>query len=67
MKLRSIAEGFWTLPPGKYPNSLVKSIPKADDTGEEQAQRHSPLLHPNDRERFIRWGYDKQTTGDKNV
>ena len=57
MKLKQINEGFWTLPPGDYPNSLIKSIPKAKDTKEGKPKRHSMLLHPDDRERFIKWGF----------
>jgi hypothetical protein len=59
MKLRQISEGFWTLAPGDYSNSLVKSIPKAKDTGEGKPRRHSPLLHPDDRDRFVRWGHEE--------
>ncbi len=58
MKLLQIAEGHWTLPPGDYPNSLVKSIPQAKDTKEGKPKRHGPLLHPDDRERFIKWGFE---------
>lgn len=56
MKLQQIAEGFWTLAPGKYPNSLVKDIP-------DKPQRHSPLLHPSDRTKFINWGKRKKRHG----
>ncbi len=56
MKLHQISEGFWTLAPGNYPNSMLKTIPKAKDTKEGKPQRHSMLLHPQDRERFIKWG-----------
>jgi hypothetical protein len=58
-----INEGFWTLAPeagqGNYPGSMVTSIPRADDTGEEGPKRHSMLLHPSDRDRFIRWGHPR--------
>jgi hypothetical protein len=53
MKLRQILEGHWTLAPGEYPNSMVKSIP-------DKPERHSPLLHPSDREKFIKWGQRKK-------
>ncbi len=56
MRLQQILEGFWTLPPGNYPNSIIKSIPIAKDTKEGKAKRHSSLLHPDDRDKFIRWG-----------
>ncbi len=57
MKLRQISEGHWTLAPGEYSNSILNSIPVAKDTKEGKPKRHSPLLHPNDRERFIKWGH----------
>lgn len=61
MKLRQILEGHWTLAPGDYPNSVLSTIPVAKDTKEGKPKRHSPLLHPTDRERFIKWGHDDQT------
>lgn len=49
MKLKSILEcGHWDLAPGVYPNSMIK-------TKKNKPKRHSPLLHPDDRERFISW------------
>jgi len=55
-----LKESFWTLAPeagrGDYPNATIKSIPKATDTGEGKPRRHSMLLHPSDRERFMGWG-----------
>lgn len=59
MKLKQISEGHWTLAPGKYQNSLLDTVPKAEDTGEGKAKRHGPLLHPSDRERFMKWGHDE--------
>ncbi len=61
MKLRQISEGHWTLAPGSYPNSILDDIPVAKDTKEGKPERHSPLLHPKDRERFMRWGYDEDS------
>ena len=52
MKLKSIAEGHWTLAPGKYPNAIIKNIPN-------KPKRHSPLIEPSDRDKFIKWGHDK--------
>jgi hypothetical protein len=57
MKLQQIAEGHWVLAPNCYPNSLVKSVEK--DKTKQKSERHSPLLHQDDRERFIKWGYCK--------
>jgi hypothetical protein len=54
MKLRQISEGHWTSAPGEYPNSTLDSIPVAK---EGKPKRHSPLIHPDDRERFIKWGH----------
>ena len=59
MRLCQINEGFWTLAPGNYPNSILKSIPKAKDTKEGKPKRHSPLLHPDDRDHFVKWGYEE--------
>jgi hypothetical protein len=59
VKLKQIIEGFWTIAPGDYPNSLIKTVLKAKDTKEGKPKRHSPLLHPNDRDRFIKWGFGK--------
>lgn len=47
--------------PGHYPNSVLDTIPVAKDTKEGKPKRHSPLLHPNDRERFIQWGHHDRT------
>jgi len=53
MKLRLIAEiGHWDLAPGKYPNSMLKDKPK-------KPKRHSFLLDPSDREKFIEWSKDE--------
>lgn len=49
MKLKSIAEcGHWDLAPGKYPNSTIKN--KVN-----KPKRHSILLDPSDREKFVAW------------
>lgn len=60
MKLRQISEGHWTLAPGSYPNSMLDTVPVAKDTKEGKPTRHSPLLHPKDRERFIKWGQEDE-------
>jgi hypothetical protein len=52
MKLRRISEGHWMLAPGKYPGSMLKKIPG-------KPKRHSFLLHPKDRGKFIKWGSKK--------
>lgn len=60
MKLKFIAEGYWTLAPGKYPNSILKVTPN-------KPKRHSPLIKPSDREKFIRWGGKKPLNESMNV
>ena len=44
MKINNIAEGHWTISPGRYPGTLYK--------GKKKPKRHSFLLNPDDRERF---------------
>lgn len=60
MKLCQISEGHWTLAPGHYPNSMLDAVPVARDTKEGKPTRHSPLLHPKDRDRFIKWGHEDE-------
>ena len=58
MKLSWINENHWTLAPGKYPGSMVKDIP-------DKPKRHSFLLHPDDREKFIKWGKRNKSSKSK--
>lgn len=50
MKLNWICEGHWQVAPIKYPNSLAKP----------GKGRMSPLLHPEDREKFMKWTKGKR-------
>jgi len=59
MKLKNILEcGHWDLAPGAYPNSMIK-------TKKGKPKRHSPLLYPNDRQRFMAWGKGNGSKGDR--
>lgn len=54
MRLRMInnvklLEGHWAVAPGKYPNSIVKGKKV------KKAKRHSFLVDPDDRGRFLKW------------
>lgn len=59
MKLNILYEcGHWTLIPGVYPNSTIK-------TKKDKSKRHSPLLYPDDREKFIEWSEDDKKDKDE--
>lgn len=62
MKLSFILEGHWDLAPGKYPGLIPSLRGKV-----KPSKRHSFLLHPDDRDRFIKWskgGKGKTKSGD---
>lgn len=50
MKLDMIYEGHWVLSPDKYPGLIPSLKGKI-----KRPKRHSFLLYPDDRERFIAW------------
>jgi hypothetical protein len=54
MKLRTIKEGHWDLSPDDYPGLIPSLRGKF-----KRPKRHSFLLNPDDRERFINWSKGK--------
>lgn len=50
INIRCIREGHWVVAPGDYPGFIPSLKGKV-----KKANRHSFLLHPDDRSRFIKW------------